>query len=46
MKSALRSMSNAELAHYARKHEAPNPFTAEINRRESKRTFRRGTKRH
>ena len=46
MKSPLRSMSNAELRKAARKYEAPNPFTAEINRRESKRSFPRGTKRH
>lgn len=45
MKSPLRSMSNAELRKAARKYEAPNPFTAEINRRESKRRFRRGTNR-
>ena len=29
MKSALRSMSNAELRKAARKYEAPNPFAAE-----------------
>ena len=46
MKSALRSMSNAELRKAGRKYEAPNPFTAEINRRVSKRRFRRGSNRH
>ena len=46
MKSPLRSMSNAELRKAARKYEAPNPFTAEINRRVSKRLSRRSTKRH
>ena len=46
MKSALRSMSNAELRKAALKYEAPNPFTAEINRRESKHLSRRGTNRH